>query len=78
MTQEDKPRAWADIMSHCVANMGEEAFNDVLTEPYHPLAGVWCALDVDIRAKAANLMKEALRPIQVLIDEGWKLPLPPL
>lgn len=27
---------------------------------------------------AANLMKEALRPIQVLIDAGWKLPLPPL
>lgn len=50
-----------DIAMNVVANMGEEAFNDLLTEPWHPLSGVWHALDTDLRAKCRQQWRDRIK-----------------
>jgi len=58
---EKKLRTWMDIATNVVANMGEDSFNDLLTEPWHPLSGVWHALDTDLRAKCRQQWRDRIK-----------------
>ena len=54
-------RTLTTALRNCVANIGEDAFNDLLTEPDHPLAATWHALDTDTRALLRQAWRDRLK-----------------